>query len=157
MSVFDIPTKQTGDTVSAQEINDLVAAGKSYKAYLATIAQPVSGEDPVVTVLNSGDFNYLGDIVWTRATSGRPAMNGVLIGTLAGAFPEGQTIMPPFGNGNSALQLPLSFISKGYYQLTTQGDGDTLILWTFADLDSTLVEFAAIGGSIFIDVKVYQV
>jgi hypothetical protein len=69
MSVFDIPEKETGDTVSAQEINDIVAVGKTYKTYIAILTQ--AGTDaPVATILNSGDYNYLGEILWTRDGAG---------------------------------------------------------------------------------------
>ncbi len=84
MSVFDIPVKQTGDTVTAEEMNDIVAASRTYKTYIALISQ--SGTDaPIADVLNSNDSNFLGNIVWTRD------VQGYYLGTLAGAFLPSKT------------------------------------------------------------------
>lgn len=56
------------------------------KKYIALLNQ--SGlADPIATVLNSSDVNYLGDIVWVRVAE------GAYDGTLINAFPLDKTSM----------------------------------------------------------------
>lgn len=55
--------------------------------YVALLTQSGTS-DPVATVLNGSDSDYLGDIVWTRGSA------GYYNGTLLGVFIENKTLLP---------------------------------------------------------------
>jgi hypothetical protein len=80
----------------------------SYKSYVALISQ-LNTDNPVATPLNSGDSNYIGNIVWARIGIGN------YTGTLADAFPSGKTwILITSNNGFDVL-------TSGYIDNTPNG------------------------------------
>lgn len=58
----------------------------AYKSYVAVLTQTET-DNPVATVFNADDSNFLGNIVWTRTGVGNYA------GTLAGALPDAKTLV----------------------------------------------------------------
>lgn len=56
----------------------------TYSVYVALLTQ-TGTDNPTATILNSGDSNYLGEIVWARTGM------GIYVGTLASAFTSAKT------------------------------------------------------------------
>lgn len=67
----------TGDYCTTQDIANLSLPPAYPKIYKALLTQSANG-DPVATVFNSLDTNYLGDISWLRTNA------GLYTGTLSG-------------------------------------------------------------------------
>lgn len=74
------------ESTSAKVVRESPLRANSIKKYKALLTQ--SGLNaPVATVLNSGDADFLGNIVWTRDRT------GTYLGTLQNAFPLEKTFM----------------------------------------------------------------
>ncbi len=58
-----------------------------YLSYVAILNQ-TGTDNPVAAVMNSGDSNYIGSVVWTRIDA-----NGNFHGTLSAAFPLNKTLV----------------------------------------------------------------
>lgn len=115
------------------------------RTYAAIIKQTGTNA-PTATVL----VNTLGkEVVWTRDNEGG------YTATATGALSATKTIATGFGDGSSGALIPLSYTTKGYYQVSPQASTDTFSLFTFADLDYTAKELSDIGGSIYVEVIVY--
>ena len=125
------------------------AFSPTYKVYTALLTQ--SGTDaPVATVLE----NTLGDIVWTRDTTGQ------YLGTLTGAFISGKTVSPQFpaltfeGNGTfipiSANGNPQLGWVNMYCQNTNSVNIDTYDMVSYEEWSIIL------GSSFLIEIRVYN-
>ena len=128
--------------------------GSSYKVYTALLTQ-TSTNAPTAEVLE----NTLGaDIVWSRSQA------GYYIGTLAGAFIAGKTLVGPTGEPASSKNLAYPIINSAFggpgslYGYLSFGrlDNDSVYLLS-TDATSEIAELSSIyQGSIQVNIKVYN-
>jgi hypothetical protein len=85
------------ETINGQPLNDILS---TYQKYVALISQSGTA-DPTITILE----NTIGNIVWTRASTGD------YLGTLIGAFPQLKTFIV-FQNFYSGTGSHISFIQR---------------------------------------------
>lgn len=117
---------------TTQDIADLGGGGAAaYLVYTALLSQSGT-DDPVATVLQ----NTLSDaVVWTRPGAGD------LLGTLAGAFPSGRTVVFVSLDGG---------VSNGYFALG-QRDSDNTVKITVYDAGFS----GADDNVVTVEVRVY--
>lgn len=121
----------------------------SYLIYTGFLTQAGTSA-PVVTVLE----NTLGTIVWARTGT------GYYVGTLAGAFTNNKTVIPPFATINAndtpafiglAGATPFTYCYNFFRQ-----DGDTIILAVYDSVTFDGVELSTVtSAAIFIEIRVY--
>jgi hypothetical protein len=135
-------SKITGDWTS-------LGGGTGYLSYVALLAQ-TGTDDPTATVLKN---ELGGTVVWTRSRA------GLYIGTLAGAFPSGRTILPPFGIISNQIFLGVGLNTTFEYCYTVRPDSPDQILLVFLkSSDYTDAEMSTILGAdtpLLVTVHVY--
>jgi len=106
--------------VSSATVDQLTSRVNSgAKIYTALLTQSGTGGPSAVILENS-----IGDIVWTRQST------GVYVGTLAGAFPTGKTLVM-FNSGGTADTVADSVRAAAYYdsvntvRVIVVGSGDS--------------------------------
>ena len=135
-------------------------ASSSVSVYKALFTQ-TGTSNPVVSVLNSSDSNYLGDITWTRSSE------GLYIGTKTGAFTENKTIVNNCGEFSGDANL-IHYINDGTNTskgglFMYRGSNNTVEMLVYA-LDAngnpsgTVQEFSTLfnGSSFYVDIEVWS-
>jgi hypothetical protein len=119
----------------------------AYKGFVGYFSTDGSTDDPSVTEYEN---TFGASIVWAKIGTGE------YTGTLAGAFPIGKTVCPPFGSQSTLIGMYNNLPFDCGYNVSRNNDNSVLInVFDTATGDNVDFKDVASGKKIYIEIRVY--